>query len=484
MSAESLGYEAVIGLEVHAQLATDSKMFATSSTRSGDQPNTHTDPVTLGLPGSLPVVNRKAIDFAIKLGLATDCEIARTSVFSRKHYLYPDLPKGYQISQYDLPLCKNGKITIRTKSGERDIEITRIHLEEDAGKNIHASGADYSLVDLNRAGVPLVEIVSEPVIYTAEEAGAYMRQIRQIVRYLGVCDGNMEEGSLRCDANVSVRKKGTKEFGTKVEIKNINSFRFVEKAIEFEIERQAAVLAEGGSIVQETRLYDDATNSTRSMRSKEQAADYRYFPDPDLPPLVVEDDWIRRVRNSLPELPMETFQRFKKLYGMDDYNADILTAEREIASYYDQAVAAHDNPASVANWITTELFGRLNRENISIERCPISPENLARLVELIDSNIISGKIAKTVFEEMFSSSGSPDQIIQAKGLKQISDPKQVEEAVIKVVAANPSQVEAYRSGKTKMFGFFVGQIMKETEGKANPQLVNEILERILKGDEA
>ena len=474
-------YEAVIGLEVHAQLATDSKMFATSSTKSGDAPNTHTDPVTLGLPGSLPVVNRKAIDFAVKLGLATNCEIAKVSVFARKHYLYPDLPKGYQISQYDLPLCQNGKLKVVLDDGIKEVGITRIHLEEDAGKNIHVAGHNYSLVDLNRAGVPLVEIVSEPDMRSSAEAGAYMRQIRQIVRYLGVCDGNMEEGSLRCDANVSIRKRGASEFGTKVELKNINSFRFVEKAIDYEIKRQTDVLNEGGTILQETRLYDDGTNTTRSMRSKEQAADYRYFPDPDLPPLVVEEEWIRKIKATLPELPEAALKRFQEYYKLDLYNAEILTLERETANYYDQAVSAHNNPSAIANWITTELFGRLNRENSSIERSPISPENLARLVELIDTDIISGKIAKTVFEEMFTTSSDPDQIIQKKGLKQISDRAVIENVVKKIVEANPGQAASYREGKTKMFGFFVGQIMKETEGRANPQMVNDLLEKLLKG---
>jgi aspartyl-tRNA(Asn)/glutamyl-tRNA(Gln) amidotransferase subunit B len=472
-------FEAVIGLEVHAQLSTDAKIFAPSATTAGLPPNSLTDPVTLGLPGSLPVLNRRVVDFAIKLGLATGCEIARFSVFSRKHYLYPDLPKGYQISQYDKPLCERGHLEVRTKSGVKRVGIARIHLEEDAGKNIHAG--DHSLVDLNRAGVPLVEIVSEPDLRTPEEAGAYMRQLRQIVRYLGVCDGNMEEGSLRCDANVSVRKAGTAEFGTKVEIKNINSFRFVEKAIEFEITRQTNLLREGQSVVRETRLYDENTNSTRSMRSKEQAADYRYFPDPDLPPLVVDDQWIRKVRDSLPELPQETFQRFKRLYALDDYYCEILTEERAVAQYFDQAVTSHNNPAAIANWITTELFGKLNREGTTLERCPISPEQLARLVELIDTEVISGKIAKTVFEEMFNTGATPDSVIQSRGLKQLSNPEEIEGIVAGILDANPEQVEAYRSGKTKMFGFFVGQVMKESGGKANPQLVNEILEKKLKG---
>jgi len=471
-------YETIIGLEVHAQLATDSKIFAPSATTAGQEPNTLIDPVTLGLPGCLPVLNKRVVDFALKLGLATDCEIAKVSVFSRKHYLYPDLPKGYQISQYDKPLCQHGHLDVRTKAGTKRIGITRIHLEEDAGKNIHHGEVSY--VDLNRAGVPLVEIVSEPDMRTPDEAGAYMRQLRQIVRYLDVCDGNMEEGSLRCDANVSVRVKGATEFGTKVEIKNINSFRFVEKAIEYEVSRQIELLNSGGTVVQETRLYDDGTNTTRSMRSKEQAADYRYFPDPDLPPLSVDESWIRKIRESLPELPKDTFARFKKLYALDDYYCEILTEERYVSQYYDQAVNNHNNPAAIANWITTELFGRLNRDGMSLEKCPISPEQLARLVELIDTDVISGKIAKTVFEEMFTSGASPDSIIQSKGLKQIVDPSQVEAVIRKVIEASPTQVEAYKSGKTKMFGFFVGQVMKESGGKANPQLVNDILEKLLK----
>lgn len=473
-------YEAVIGLEVHAQLSTDSKIFATSSTRALVPPNTLTDPVTLGLPGSLPVLNKRVVEFAIKLGLATQCSIERRSVFARKHYLYPDLPKGYQISQYDKPICLNGKLEIRTKGGSKVIGITRIHLEEDAGKNIHSDRDDCSLVDLNRAGIPLVEIVSEPDLRSAEEAGVYMRQLRQIVRYLDICDGNMEEGSLRCDANVSVRKRGEAKFGTKVEIKNLNSFRYVEKAIEYEIERQTDLIKRNEPIAQETRLWDEATSTTRSMRSKEFAEDYRYFPDPDLPPLIVDEDWIRKVRETLPELPHQAFQRFKRLYGLDDYYCELLTEEKFTAKYYDEAVSRHNNLSAVANWITTELFGRLNRDGIAMASCPVSPENLASLVALIDSGTISGKMAKMVFDEMFSSGSTPETIIEMKGLKQISDPNAIRAIVEKVLKASPEQVQAYKSGKTKMFGFFVGQIMKETEGKANPQLVNETLEKLLK----
>lgn len=473
-------FEAVIGLEVHAQLSTGSKLFARSATTTGKRPNSLTDPVTLGLPGCLPVLNRRAVDFAIRLGLATNCDIQRESIFARKHYFYPDLPKGYQISQYEKPICLKGHLDIRLKGETKRIGITRIHLEEDAGKNTHHDRDGYSDVDLNRAGVPLVEIVSEPDMRNAQEAGAYMRQLRQIVRYVDVCDGNMEEGSLRCDANVSVRRRGAEAFGTKVEIKNLNSFRYVEKAIEYEIGRQIAVIESGDKVLQETRLWDDAKSSTRSMRSKEQAEDYRYFPDPDLLPLVVDNEWIEKVRGSLPELPQQAFQRFKRMYGLDDYYCELLTDEKLIAKYYDHALSIHNNPAAIANWITTELFGRLNKEGLSMDQCPVSPEDLAALVKLIDDGTISGKIAKTVFDEMFSSSTSPKSIIESRGLSQVSDPNEIVAIIDRVIAANPEQVAAYRGGKTKMFGFFVGQVMKESEGKANPKLVNDLLQEKLK----
>lgn len=473
-------YESVIGLEVHAQLSTDSKIFATSSTASGKRPNTLTDPVTLGLPGALPVLNKRVVDFAVKIGLATGCEIQRESIFARKHYFYPDLPKGYQISQYDKPICLKGHIDIRLKGEAKTIRIHRIHLEEDAGKNIHLDREPFSDVDLNRAGVPLVEIVSEPDMRTPEEAGAYMRQLRQILRYLDVCDGNMEEGSLRCDANVSIRKKGETKLGTKVEIKNLNSFRNVERAIAHEVQRQIALVEQGECITQETRLWDDAKNATRSMRSKEYAEDYRYFPDPDLLPLIVDNDWVEKIRSGLPELPSQAFVRFKKMYGLDDYYCELLTEERFVARYYDQAVAIHHNPSAIANWITTELFGRLNKEGLSMAKCPVSPENLALLVKLIDDDVISGKIAKTVFDEMFSSGASAESIISSRGMSQISDSGAIEAVIDKVLAANPKQLDDYRQGKTKMLGFFVGQIMKETDGKANPKMVNELLEKKLK----
>jgi aspartyl-tRNA(Asn)/glutamyl-tRNA(Gln) amidotransferase subunit B len=472
-------YEAIIGLEVHAQLLTDSKLFTTSSTVAGRDPNTLTDPVTLGLPGCLPVLNKRTVDFAVKLGLATNCEIQRVSIFARKHYFYPDLPKGYQISQYDKPLCTNGKLEIRINGHKKTVGITRIHLEEDAGKNIHSETTPNSLVDLNRAGVPLVEIVSEPDLRSAEEAGAYMRQLRQILRYLGVCDGNMEEGSLRCDANVSVRLAGESKFGTKVEIKNLNSFRFVEKALDYEITRQIMLLEQEKPIVQETRLWDDQKSTTRTMRSKEYAEDYRYFPDPDLLPLVVSNDWVERTRETLPELPHQVFLRFKQMYGLDDYYAELLTDEKLTAHYYDQAVAVHHNPGAIANWVTTELFGRLNKEGLDMNRCPVSPENLAFLVQLIDEGVISGKIAKTVFDEMFLAGTSPRTIVEAKKLKQISDRDMIAEIVDETVKSNPKQAEEYRQGKTKMLGFFVGQVMKRTDGKANPGLVNELLQEKL-----
>lgn len=473
-------YEAVIGLEVHAQLSTDSKIFATSSTVAGRRANTLTDPITLGLPGCLPVLNKRVVDFAIKLGLATNCEIQRESIFARKHYFYPDLPKGYQISQYDKPICLKGHIDIRKNGELKRIGITRIHLEEDAGKNTHFEKESFSEVDLNRAGVPLVEIVSEPDMRTAEEAGAYMRQLRQIVRYLDICDGNMEEGSLRCDANVSVRLQGAPAFGTKVEIKNLNSFRYVEKAIDFEIQRQIALVEQGEKIVQETRLWDENKSNTRSMRSKEQAEDYRYFPDPDLLPLIVDGEWIEKIRTTLPELPRQACARFKKMYGLDDYYCDLLTEEKLVSRYYDQAVSIHNNPSSVANWITTELFGRLNKESLSMERCPVSPENLATLVKLIDEEVISGKIAKTVFDEMFVTGASPKSIIDTRGLTQLSDPVAIGAVIDKLIAANPKQTASFREGKVQLFGFFVGQVMKETGNRANPKLVNDLLEKKLK----
>jgi len=472
-------FEAVIGLEVHAQLSTNSKIFASSSNRAGAEPNSLTDPVTLGLPGCLPVLNKSVVEYAIKLGVATECTIRRESIFARKHYLYPDLPKGYQISQFEKPICQNGYLDIRVDAGIKRIGITRIHLEEDAGKNLHHEGEAISSVDLNRAGVPLVEIVSEPDIRSAEEAGAYMRRVRQIVRYLDICDGNMEDGSLRCDANVSVRKVGAKEFGQKVEIKNLNSFRFVERAIDFEIARQIETITNGGLIYQETRLWDEAKNETRVMRTKEQAADYRYFPDPDLLPLIVEDLWIKRVRSGLPELPHQVYDRFQKMYGLDDYNTEILTQEKLVYQYYDQAVSLHNNPSGIANWLSTELFGRLNKDGLTMSECPVSPENLGALVKLIDDGVISGKIAKTVFDEMFATGAAPQAVVEQKGLRQISNPAEVRKVIEAVLDAFPDQLDQFLEGKTKMLGFFVGEVMKKTQGRANPQLVNDCLNQAL-----
>ncbi len=473
------GYETVIGLEVHAQLSTDSKIFTSSSAQAGHEPNSLTDAVTLGLPGCLPVLNRRVVEFAMKLGLATSCNIRQESIFARKHYHYPDLPKGYQISQYDKPICENGHLNVRVNNEVKKIGITRIHLEEDAGKSVHLENSPVSLVDLNRAGVPLVEIVSEPEMSSPEEAGAYMRQLRQIVKYLDICDGNLEEGSLRCDANISIRPKGQRELGVKVEIKNLNSFRHVEKALAHEIARQTAAAQQGETIVQETRLWDEARGITRTMRTKEYAEDYRYFPDPDLPPLMIGEDWIERTRENLPELPQEAFKRFKNVYNLEERTAEVLTEERVIAQYYDRAVAKHDNPSAIANWITTELFGKLNKEGLGMDECPVSPENLAELVQLIDNDTISGKIAKSVFDEMFIKGISPLSIVEAKGLRQITDPSQIQEVITRIIQANPDQIEQYRQGKTKVIGFLVGQIMKDTAGKANPRIVNQLLKEAL-----
>lgn len=468
-------FEAVIGLEVHAQLSTESKIFSSSGTSAGQPSNTLCDPVTLGLPGCLPALNRRVVDYAIKLGLATNCQIAKRSIFARKHYHYPDLPKGYQISQFEEPICLAGHLDIETTAGEKRIGITRIHLEEDAGKSMHLEGEPFSLVDLNRAGTPLVEIVSEPDMRTPEEAAAYMKQIHQIVTYLDVCDGNMEEGSLRCDANVSIRPMGQEAFGVKVEIKNLNSFRFVERAIAYEINRQTALVQAGEKISQETRLWDETQGSTKLMRSKEEAEDYRYFPDPDLLPLIIDENWIVSIKNTVPELPHQVRARFQSNYGLDKELAETLTEERTVSQYMDRATAIHPAAKSIANWISTELFGRLNRENIAFKDCPVSPENLGNLVRLIEEGTISGKIAKKVFEEMFSTGATPDSIIESRGLKQISDPDVIGEVVSRICASSPEQVEAYRGGQTKILGHFVGMVMKETKGKANPKLVNELL---------
>ncbi|NTU42290.1 MAG: Asp-tRNA(Asn)/Glu-tRNA(Gln) amidotransferase subunit GatB [Nitrospirales bacterium] len=474
-------YEVVIGLEVHAQMATETKIFCGCSTKFGSGPNSQTCPICIGMPGVLPVLNRRAVEFSIRTGIATNCSISPYSRFARKNYFYPDLPKGYQVSQYELPICEHGSIEIVVDGETKKIGITRIHMEEDAGKNIHEGSGSYSFVDLNRTGVPLMEIVSEPDLRSPQEAAAYMKKLRTILRYLGVCDGNMDQGSLRCDANVSIRPVGQKEFGTRTELKNINSFRFVEKALEYEIKRQIKVTEEGGRVIQETRLWDSAANVTQSMRSKEEAHDYRYFPEPDLVPIVTPKEWIEEIRASLPELPDDKRHRFISDFGLPEYDADLLTSERSTADWYEEAVKAGGQPKAVSNWMMGELMRLLNEENKSIEECPVKPGLLADMLKLMDSGTISGKIAKTVFEEMYRSGKDASVIVKEKGLVQISDTGALETAIDEVIAANPSETERFRGGDEKLMGFFVGQVMKATKGKANPGMVNELLKKKLQG---
>lgn len=473
------GYEAVIGIEVHVQLKTDSKVFCADSTEFEAADNENTSPVSVGMPGTLPVLNRKAVEYSIKTGLALNCEIRKKSVFARKNYFYPDLPKGYQISQYDLPLCENGWVTFKVDGVDKKISITRAHMEEDAGKSNHHG--DYTLINYNRAGIPLLEIVSGPDMRSPAEAAEYGRTIRQIVRYLDVCDGNLEEGSLRCDCNVSVRKQGAEKFGTKVEIKNINSFRFVEKAVEYEIERQVDFLERGEKIIQETRLWDPDKNKTFSMRTKEDAQDYRYFPDPDLLPLVVTDAMIAKFRSELPELPLARAKRFMEAHGLPEYDALVLTAEKELADYYEQTTKVCNNHKASSNWIMTELLRELNQAGKEIKDSPITPVMLGTMIGHIDSGKISGKIAKTVFAEMWSTGKDPDTVIKEKNLVQITDTGAIEKIIDDVLAANASQVAEYRGGRTKLFGFFVGAVMKASKGQANPDAVNQILQTKLKG---
>ncbi len=474
-----MSYEAVIGLEVHAELLTDSKVFCACSAKFGASPNQNTCPVCLGMPGALPVLNRKAVAFALRAGLAVGCDIQPVSRWARKNYFYPDLPKGYQISQYELPICLGGGIDIVTEAGARRVRLTRIHMEEDTGKNIHDAHADSSLVDFNRSGVPLLEIVSEPNLRTPAEAGAYLRKLRAILQYLEICDGNMEEGSFRCDANVSIRPQGTAALGTKFEIKNMNSFRAVEKAIEHEIKRQAEVLTDGGQLTQETRLWDPDRGVTRSMRSKEYAHDYRYFPEPDLLPLRVSRDWIEEVRGELPELPDARRRRFVEQYQIPEYDAEVLTARKDVADYYEACVTHHQNAKALSNWIMGDILRVLRERKLDsalvIRDWPVSALNLAGLVRLIDEGTISGKIAKGVFESMLTSSESPGAIVAKQGLSQISDESAVLAAIEKVLGDNADKVAEYRGGKDKLFGFFVGQVMKATQGKANPSTVNKLL---------
>jgi len=475
-------WETVIGLEIHAQLATKSKIFSGASTAFGAAPNTQACAVDLGLPGVLPVLNREAVAMAIRFGVAIDAQIDRHSVFARKNYFYPDLPKGYQISQYELPIVGKGHVFIGLDDGERkEIGITRAHLEEDAGKSIHDQFPDQTGIDLNRAGTPLLEIVSEPDMRSAKEAVAYARKIHSLVRYLEICDGNMQEGSFRCDANVSLRRPGDSKLGTRTELKNINSFRFLERAINFEIERQAELLEDGGSVVQETRLYDAERDETRSMRSKEEANDYRYFPDPDLLPVAISDADIARVRGELPELPEQKRQRYIDELGLSEYDAEVLTATRETAAYFEAALG--ESPAQckqLANWVLGDLAGALNKSGLEIVQSPIAPPMLAQLVARIADDTISGKIAKEVFEAMWNGEGGADEIIAARGLEQITDSGAIEAVIDAVIAANPEQVEQFRAGKDKVLGFFVGQVMKQTQGKANPGQVNQLLRERLK----
>jgi aspartyl-tRNA(Asn)/glutamyl-tRNA(Gln) amidotransferase subunit B len=473
-------WETVIGLEIHAQLATRSKIFSGAPTAYGAEPNTQACAIDLGLPGVLPVLNQEAVRMAVKLGLAIGAEVAPYSVFARKNYFYPDLPKGYQISQYDLPVVARGQLTIEVDGEEKVIGITRAHLEEDAGKSLHEDFHGATGIDLNRAGTPLLEIVSEPDLRSAREAVAYMKKLHALVRYLEICDGNMQEGSFRCDANVSVRPLGQATFGTRAEIKNLNSFRFVERAINHEIERQIELLESGGQVIQETRLYDANKDETRSMRSKEEANDYRYFPDPDLLPLVIDPAFIETVRSQLPELPDQKRDRFKTRYGLSAYDAGVLTATRELADYYEAVVrAAAADPKLCANWVMGELSAALNKAGLEIDQSPVEAERLAGLIQRIADETISGKIAKQVFEALWESGESADAVIDRQGLRQITDTRAIEAIIDAIIAANPGQVEQYRAGKDKLFGFFVGQAMKATEGKANPAQLNELLKQKL-----
>jgi aspartyl-tRNA(Asn)/glutamyl-tRNA(Gln) amidotransferase subunit B len=475
-------WELVIGLEIHAQLATRSKIFSGSPTAYGAPPNTQANLVDLGYPGVLPVFNREAARMAVKFGLAIGARIERRSIFARKNYFYPDLPKGYQISQYEKPIVAKGALEIELEDGGRKrIGITRAHLEEDAGKSLHEGLPGMSGIDLNRAGTPLLEIVSEPDMRSAKEAVAYLKKVHTLVRYLEICDGNMQEGSFRCDANVSVRKKGAERLGTRAELKNLNSFRFIEKAINHEAARQIDILESGGTIVQETRLYDSDRNETRSLRSKEEANDYRYFPDPDLLPVALDESFIEEARRSLPELPDDKAARFMREHGLSAYDAAVLTASRELAAYYESVVKAlHGEPKLAANWVMGELSGALNRDGLEITASRIDAGRLTGLLTRIVDNTISGKIAKEVFEAMWSEGKDADTVIAEKGLKQITDTGAIEAAIDAVMAANPAQLADYRAGKDKLFGFFVGQTMKATQGKANPAQLNELLRRKLK----
>jgi aspartyl-tRNA(Asn)/glutamyl-tRNA(Gln) amidotransferase subunit B len=482
---EEGGFEVVIGLEVHCQLATRTKLFCACSAEFGAGPNEHTCPVCLGMPGVLPVLNKRAVEFAIRAALATDSTIRPVSRWARKNYFYPDMPKAYQISQYEEPYCEHGRVTFDLDGRTQTVRLTRIHMEEDAGKSVHDLNPKWSLVDLNRASVPLLEIVSEPDIRSGAEASAYLRKLRSIVRYLGISDGNMNEGSMRCDANVSLRRRGETSYGTRTETKNLNSFRSVERAIAYEMERQAEILLDGGSIRQETRLWDADRAETRSMRGKEDAHDYRYFPEPDLMPLTIDEAWIERVRSELPELPDARRARFVSQHGLPDYDAGVLTASKELADWFETAVAAHPSPKALANWIMGDVIRIANETAVEGEadyaKLPLSPAQLAGLVALIDDGTISGKIAKTVFAKMVETGDDAKTIVEREGLVQVTDETAIVSVIDRVLAASPDKVAEYRSGKDKLFGFFVGQVMKESQGKANPASVNKLLKERLAG---
>ncbi len=468
-------YEVVIGLEIHAELSTQSKAFCGCSTKFGAAPNTQCCPVCIGMPGVLPVINKKALEYTIKAGLALNCSIARYTKMDRKNYFYPDLPRACQISQYDVPVCQNGYLDIVVNGTTRRIGINRIHLEEDAGKLLHDQYADSTLVDLNRSGVPLIEIVTEPDLRSAEEAKVFLEDLRSILRYIDVSDCKMEEGSLRCDVNISVRPEGQKEFGVRTEMKNLNSFRAVYRAIEYEANRQIAILEEGGTVLRETRRWDDGVGKSFSMRAKEHAQDYRYFPEPDLPPIEIDGQWVEEIRKQIPELPAQKQRRYVEEYGLPEYDAGILTSSRDLANYFERCVKLYENPKVISNWLMGDFLRLVNEKNMEISNVPVTAESLVKLLKLVDSKVISGPIAKTVFEEMFNTGKDPEAIVEEKGLKQISDRDELVSVIKKVLAENPKSVEDYKNGKKKALGFLVGQTMKATKGKANPQLVNEIL---------
>lgn len=476
-------YEVVIGLEVHVELKTETKIFCNCSTRFGAEANTQVCPVCLGLPGVLPVLNKKVVDFAIKAGLAIDCQIAEFSKFDRKNYYYPDAPKNFQTSQYDLPICEHGHLDIDLDGEQKRIGITRIHMEDDAGKLVHSgetiSSSDYSMVDYNRTGVPLLEIVSEPDMRSAQEARIFMEQLKAVIEYTDISDCKMQEGSLRCDANVSIRPKGSSEFGTRTETKNLNSFRAVQRSIEYEVERQIDLVESGGKVVQETRTWDDAKGITLSLRSKEEAHDYRYFPEPDLVPLVISREWVEEIRGTLPELPQARKERLINEYGLPAYDAMVITSSKAMAEYFDACVKVYPEAKKVSNWVMVELMRLLNAAEKEISDSPITPEMLGEMLNLLDKGTISGKIAKTVFEEMFNTGKNPEEIVKEKGLVQISDESAIEGMVDEVIAANPQSVEDFKAGKEKAIGFLVGQVMKASKGKANPGIVNKLLKERL-----